>query len=331
MKRVAVLGAGSWGTALAKVLADKGHPVALWARRPEVAASIARQHKNEAYLPDVTLPDNLEATSDLAEALHDVAAVVVVVPSHGLRDIARRAKTLLPKGTLVISATKGVENDSLRLMSEVLSEELGDARIAALGGPSFAHEVARGLPTNVAVASRDADAAAEAQALFAADHFRVYTTDDVVGLELGGAIKNVIALAVGACDGLGLGHNARAGLITRGIAEVTRLATRMGANPQTLAGLGGVGDLVLTCTGDLSRNRRVGIELGRGRALDEVLGEMHMVVEGVRTAKSVYELARREGVDMPITTEVYFALYEGKPPQDAVASLMKRALRPERE
>ena len=330
MTRVAVLGAGSWGTALAKVLGDDGHEVTLWARRAGIADAINRTHTNEAYLSGIALPDSLRATSDLALALHDAQAVVVVVPSHGLREIARRARPLLAKGTLVITATKGIENDSLRLMSEVLEEELDEARICALGGPSFADEVARRLPTNVVIASRDPDAAAEAQALFATDRFRVYTSDDVIGVELGGAIKNVIALAVGACDGLGLGHNARAGLITRGIAEVTRLATHMGANPQTLAGLSGVGDLVLTCTGDLSRNRRVGIELGHGRALDEVLGGMHMVVEGVRTAKSVYALALREGVDMPITTEVYLALYEGKAPGDAVASLLGRALRPER-
>jgi glycerol-3-phosphate dehydrogenase (NAD(P)+) len=334
MTRVAVLGAGSWGTALAKHLAQKGYATRLWARNPELAARIDRTRQNPGYLPGVMLPDALFVTSDLATALADAELVLVVVPSHGLRELARKFAPLLPGSAIVVSATKGIENDSLMLMTQVLLAELGQAaepRLCALGGPSFAREVAADLPTAVSVASTDLDTAQRAQAWLAGDRFRVYSTEDVVGVEVGGALKNVIAIAAGAADGLGFGHNARAGLITRGIAEISRLALQLGANPQTLAGLSGMGDLVLTCTGDLSRNRSVGIELGRGRSLEDVLGEMTMVAEGVRTAKSAFDLARRENVDMPITTEVYRALYEGKSPISAVESLLGRALRAERD
>ncbi|MFI5305994.1 MAG: NAD(P)H-dependent glycerol-3-phosphate dehydrogenase [Polyangiales bacterium] len=334
MTRAAVLGAGSWGTALAKHLAQKGYATHLWARNPELADRIERTKQNPGYLAGIELPDALSVTSDLALALADAELVLVVVPSHGLRDLARRFAPLLQADALIVSATKGIENDSLMLMTQVLLAELGRAtepRLCALGGPSFAREVARGLPTAVSVASTDLETAQRAQALLASDRFRVYSTEDVIGVEVGGALKNVIAIAAGAADGLGFGHNARAGLITRGIAEIARLAIHLGANPQTLAGLSGMGDLVLTCTGDLSRNRSVGMELGRGRALTDVLGEMTMVAEGVRTAKSAFDLARRENVDMPITTEVYRALYEGKSPISAVESLLGRALRPERD
>lgn len=333
MSGLAILGAGSWGTALAKLVADKGIAVRLWVRRAELADAIRRTHRNAAYLPDAELPANLLATSDLAEAVAGADAVFVVVPSHGLRDLARRLAPLLGANVPVVSATKGIENDSLMLMTEILAQELrlGDARLCAVGGPSFAREVALGMPTAVCVAGRDADTARHIQELLASDRFRVYTTDDLTGLELGGALKNVIAIAVGAADGLGFGHNARAGLITRGIAEVARLATHLGANPQTLAGLSGLGDLVLTCTSDLSRNRTVGLALGRGRSLQDVLADMHMVAEGVRTAKSAHDLALREGVELPITAEVFRALYEGKSPSAAVASLLGRALRAERD
>jgi glycerol-3-phosphate dehydrogenase (NAD(P)+) len=334
MTRVAVLGAGSWGTALARQLANKGLATRLWARTPELARQIASTRVNAAYLPGVELPAALEVTSDLGEALSGADRVLFVVPSHGLRELARRTAALVPEGALIVTATKGIENQSLMLMTQVLEQELGASaapRLCALGGPSFAKEVANGMPTTVCVASRNERAAREVQTLLASDRFRVYTTDDVVGVELGGALKNVIALAAGAADGLGFGHNARAGLITRGIAEMTRLATQLGAHPQTLAGLSGMGDLVLTCTGDLSRNRTVGLELGRGKSLSDVLGAMNMVAEGVRTAKSAHDLAAREGVDMPITTEVYKALYEGKSPISAVESLFGRALRAERD
>jgi glycerol-3-phosphate dehydrogenase (NAD(P)+) len=334
MTRVAVLGAGSWGTALAKHLAAKAVPTRLWARSPSLAREIATRRENAAYLAGVALPEALSVTSDLGEALDGAGTVLFVVPSHGLRELVRATRPLLHSETAVVSATKGIENETLMLMTEVLEEELGAAfaqRTCALGGPSFAREVALEMPTVVCVASRSERTACNVQELLASERFRVYTTEDVIGVELGGALKNVIAIAAGAADGLGFGHNARAGLITRGIAEISRLATQMGANPQTLAGLSGMGDLVLTCTGDLSRNRTLGMELGRGRSLHEVLGQMTMVAEGVRTARSAYELARRENVDMPITAEVYKALYEGKSPISAVESLLGRALRAERD
>jgi glycerol-3-phosphate dehydrogenase (NAD(P)+) len=334
MTRVAVLGAGSWGTALAKHLARKGLPTRLWARSAALAREIATRRENAAYLAGVAMPADLLVTSDLTRALEGASTVLFVVPSHGLRELARTCRPLLQRDMAVVSATKGIENESLMLMTEVLEQELGAEfadRTCALGGPSFAREVALDMPTVVCVASRSEQAACDVQAQLASERFRVYTTDDVIGVELGGALKNVIAIAAGAADGLGFGHNARAGLITRGIAEISRLATQMGANPQTLAGLSGMGDLVLTCTGDLSRNRTLGMELGRGRSLQQVLGEMTMVAEGVRTARSAYALAQRERVDMPITGEVYKALYEGKSPISAVESLLGRALRAERD
>jgi glycerol-3-phosphate dehydrogenase (NAD(P)+) len=333
MTRVAVLGAGSWGTALAKHLAAKGIETRVWARGRKLAGEIEARRENAAYLSGVALPAGVRVTSELAQALDGATAVLFVVPSHGLRELVRQCRPLLHADMAVVSASKGIENQTLMLMTDVLEQELGEAfadRTCALGGPSFAREVALEMPTVVCVASRREQTACDVQALLASDRFRVYTTDDVVGVELGGALKNVIAIAAGAADGLGFGHNARAGLITRGIAEISRLATHMGANPHTLAGLSGMGDLVLTCTGDLSRNRTLGMELGRGRALEQVLGEMTMVAEGVRTARSAYELSQREGVDMPITTEVYKALYEGKSPISAVESLLGRALRAER-
>jgi glycerol-3-phosphate dehydrogenase (NAD(P)+) len=334
MMRVAVLGAGSWGTALARHVAGKGLPVRLWARGRALADDIDRRRENKCYLPGVVLPEHVQVSSELEHVLEDAGTVLFVVPSHGLRELARACRPLIARDAAIVSATKGIENGTLMLMTQVLDEELGasfSARLCALGGPSFAREVALEMPTAVCVASTHEQTACDVQALLASDRFRVYTTEDVVGVELGGALKNVIAIAAGAADGLGFGHNARAGLITRGIAEISRLATQMGANPQTLAGLSGMGDLVLTCTGDLSRNRTLGIELGRGRPLQTVLGEMTMVAEGVRTAKSAYDLARRENVDMPITSEVYQALYEGKSPISAVESLLGRALRAERD
>ncbi|XXY53818.1 NAD(P)H-dependent glycerol-3-phosphate dehydrogenase [Sorangium sp. So ce269] len=329
MANVAVIGAGAWGTALAKLLADKGNPTALWAHQGELAERIGRERQNHRYLPGVELPGSLRATSDLEEALRGAELVVVVVPSHALREVVREAGRHIPRGALVCSATKGIENDSLMLMSEVLVDELGRAaepRLSYLSGPSFAREVAAGQPTTVVVAGRSERETHAVQRLLATDRFRVYWSDDVVGVEVGGALKNVIAIAAGIGDGLGLGHNARAGLITRGLAEMARMAAAKGANLLTLAGLSGMGDLVLTCTGELSRNRTVGIEMGRGRKLDEILAGLGHVAEGVKTAKSAYELANKLGVSAPISVEVYRMLYEGKPPQQAVVDLMTRAL-----
>ncbi|MBC7172606.1 MAG: NAD(P)-dependent glycerol-3-phosphate dehydrogenase, partial [Polyangiaceae bacterium] len=269
----------------------------------------------------------------LEEALEGATLVVPVIPTHGLRDVLPQASKLIHPEAFVLSATKGVEQGTLKLVSQVFEELLPPAmheRLTFLGGPSFAKEVAARLPSAVIVAGSRAESTKAVQSMLTTDRFRAYTTDDVVGVELGGALKNVIAIAAGIADGLGYGSNTRAALITRGLAEISRLAIELGAHPLTLAGLGGMGDLVLTCTGDLSRNRRVGMELGRGRSLEDILGETSMVAEGVRTAKSAYELAVREGIDMPITREVYSMLYEGKPPAEVVATLMGRPLRAER-
>jgi glycerol-3-phosphate dehydrogenase (NAD(P)+) len=334
MSKLAVLGAGSWGTALAKALAERNQEVVLWARSPEIASRIDSERENSAYLPGIRLPDHVRTTHDLAGAVRGASSVYFVVPSHGLREVVAQAAPHLPAVGPLVSATKGIENDSLRLMSQVIEDVVPSGmrhRVCALGGPSFARETALGMPTAVCIASCDAELAGKVQAELASDRLRVYTTDDVVGVEVGGALKNVMAIAVGAADGLGFGHNARAALITRGLAEMSRLAIHLGAHPMTLAGLSGLGDLVLTCTGDLSRNRSVGLELGRGRTLSAVLSEMRMVAEGVRTAKSAHALALREQVDMPITREVHAALYEGKPPLAAVESLLARVPRPERD
>jgi glycerol-3-phosphate dehydrogenase (NAD(P)+) len=334
MERVAVLGAGSWGTALAKLLADQGLRTVLWARRTDQAAHIQQSRQNEAYLPGFELPDTLEATSELDRALDGAQMVVSVVPTHGLREVLERAAPLVPPGVPIVSATKGIENETLKLVSQIFEDHWpADAHgnLTYLGGPSFAREVAAGIPTAVSVAGRDPAVGNVVQHAFATQRFRVYYTEDVMGVELGGALKNVVAIAAGAADGLGFGHNTRAALITRGLAEISRLAIHMGANALTMAGLSGMGDLVLTCTGDLSRNRSVGLQLGKGRTLDDILGGMTMVAEGVRTTKSAHMLAEREGVEMPITAEIYRVLYENKSAMEAVVSLMTRRLKHERQ
>lgn len=332
--RTCVLGAGSFGTSLAKLLADQGHPTRLWARRESVADAIQGDRENQAYLPGFALPDTLEATSDLEYALADAELILCVVPTHGIRSVLEQAAPLIGDGVPIVSGIKGIENDSLMLVSEMFEDVLPDSRhhqLTYLGGPSFAKEVAAGVPTAVCIAGRDEAIVAKAQHAFTTDRFRVYSTEDVVGVELGGALKNVVAIATGIADGLGFGLNTRAGLITRGLAEISRLAIAKGANPLTLAGLAGMGDLVLTCTGDLSRNRNVGLQLGQGKSLAEVLDSMQMVAEGVRTTKSASALSDRMGVDMPITKEVYAMLYDDKPAIDVVGDLMKRPLRAERE
>jgi glycerol-3-phosphate dehydrogenase (NAD(P)+) len=327
--QITVLGAGAWGTALAKVLADKDNPTLLWSHRADLATSINAEQVNTRYLPSAKLPSTLRATGDLKEALAGAELVVVVVPSHALRGVIHEAREHIPTGALLCSATKGIENDSLMLMSEVLLDELGDgvlARLTYLSGPSFAKEVALGQPTAVVVAGSGRRETVAVQHAFATDRFRVYSSSDVTGVELGGAVKNVMAIAAGACDGLGFGHNARAGMITRGLAEMGRVAAKMGANPLTLAGLSGLGDLILTCTGDLSRNRTVGFELGKGRTLEDILATLGHVAEGVKTTKSTYDLSRKLGVEMPITQEVYRVLYENKSPRQAVTDIMTRPL-----
>jgi glycerol-3-phosphate dehydrogenase (NAD(P)+) len=329
MINVAVLGAGAWGTALAKLLADKQHPTRIWSHRPDLVTQINEGRVNARYLPSAELPPNLVASADLEETLRGADLVVTVVPSHALRGVMREARPFMPPSALICSATKGIENESLALMSEVLLQELGHAtqpRLTYLSGPSFAKEVAQRQPTVVVVAGTSESETEAVQRAFATDRFRVYSSSDVIGVEIGGALKNVIAIAAGAGDGLGFGHNSRAALITRGLSEIGKLAARRGANPLTVAGLSGMGDLVLTCTGELSRNRTVGYEMGKGRSLDDVLATLGHVAEGVKTAKSAYDLGIKLDVDMPITQEVYRVLYEQKSPRQAVADLMTRAL-----
>ena len=333
-KRAAVIGAGSWGTALAKVLADNGYSVRLWGRDPGLVAAINASHENPRYLAGIALPTEVAATADINVALEGAEIVLVVVPSHALRENALALKNKLPKGVPIVNAMKGIENESLELPSQILEEVLPSnlhPQLTYLSGPSFAKEVAMGIPTAVLVAGKSEPFAQAAQEALTNQRLRVYTTDDVVGVEVGGALKNVVAIAAGMADGLELGHNSRAALITRGLAEIGRLGRSLGAHPLTVSGLSGMGDLVLTCTGDLSRNRHVGIELGRGRKLADVLGEMTMVAEGVRTARSAYALSRREQVEMPITEGVYRILYENSDPRDELEELMSRTPRPERD
>ena len=329
--RATVLGGGSWGTALAIQLARNGHDTVLWDRNPDRCEAINRDHKNPRYLKDVLLPDALRAQPDLAEATAHAEILVPVVPSHALRGVLEAARGAMASNAIVCCATKGVEDETLVTMADVCRQTIGEgAEIALLYGPSFALELARGLPTAVVVAG-EAAAAQHAAEAFHGDCLRTYTTDDVVGVCIGGSLKNVMAIACGVSDGLGLGSNARAALITRGLAEITRLAVAMGANPLTMMGLAGMGDLVLTCTGNLSRNRRVGLGMGAGRSLDEVCEEIGEVAEGVTTASSAHKLAERLEVEMPITHQVYAMLYEGKPAVQGLMELMGRQRRDERD
>ena len=334
MMKIGVIGAGSWGTTLANLLAKKGYEVTLWVYEQDLAARLSETRINDLYLDGITLSPNLSYSNDLADAVQGRQALLLVSPSQVMRPVLNQLKQYLSDDCLLISAAKGIENDSLLTMSEVLQEVLGTdvkQRSAFLSGPSFAREVAAEQPTAVAVASDDLAVACQVQEMFSTEYFRVYTNQDVVGIEIGGALKNVIALAAGVADGLGFNHNARAALITRGLAEIARLGEALGAQEATFSGLAGMGDLVLTCTGDLSRNRSVGIELGRGRKLDEILNQMRMVAEGVKTTLSAYQLATKLGVAMPITEQMYQILYKEKDPQQAVADLMNRALSSEDE
>ena len=311
-------------------LARVGHDAVLWARDAALVADMRQRRANAVYLPDVRFPDGLRVTADVQEVLADTDLVVWAVPSHGTRDVLQRVAPLIRPGTIVVSATKGLEQGTLFRVSEIFLQELGaGSRVAVLSGPSFAAELARQLPTAVSVASSDAAAVARVQAEFRAPHFRLYGTADVVGVEIGGATKNVIAIAAGVVEGLGLGHNALAGLITRGLAEISRLACAAGARPETLAGLTGLGDLVLTCTGTLSRNRHVGVELARGRPLQDVLAGMKMVAEGVRTTDAALALAARYGVELPIASQVAHLLAGRKDARTALEELMLRPQRAE--
>jgi glycerol-3-phosphate dehydrogenase (NAD(P)+) len=325
---VAVLGGGSWGTALAAHLARSAHAVRLWVHDPDLARQVAGRHENPRYLPGLALPPLL-ATSDLAQALAGAEIAMVAVPSEFCRPTYRALRPSLEADTLLVSATKGLELHTLRRMSEVAMEEAPGHPVAVLSGPSFALEVAQGQPTTVVVASDDLKVAEGVQRAVSSRTFRAYSSDDVRGVELGGALKNVIAIAAGIVDGLGYGHNTVAALITRGLAEMTRLAVALGARPDTLSGLAGLGDLVLTCTGALSRNRRVGQALGAGRSLEQALRDLDMVAEGVRTTVAACALAEAAGVEMPIARQMRAVLYEGKPPRDGVEELMLRSLKRE--
>jgi glycerol-3-phosphate dehydrogenase (NAD(P)+) len=334
MADIAVIGSGSYGTCLAILAGNAGHDVHLWCRGAELAAELEATRVNAPYLPNFTLPPAVKVTADLHTAVRGKQIVVGVTPSHGIRDVLGRAAGWLDPDAIVVNASKGLEDGSLDTIDQVYAS-IFPARIAAraayLSGPTFANEIAAGMPSAIVLAGRDADTTTYAQKVLSNDRFRIYTTDDVVGVLVGGAIKNVIAIAAGVSDGLGMGSNARAALITRGLAEITRIGVAMGAQPATFAGLSGMGDLVLTCSGDASRNRKVGMALGQGRTMAEILGEMRMVAEGVKTTKVAHELAKKLGVPAPITDVMHSIVHAGAPARVAITQLMTRALRAERD
>lgn len=330
--RIGVVGAGSWGTALANLLALKGFMIDLWAFEKEVKEQIESLKMNNEFLPGVPLSDRIIPSNDIKGVVKGKDLVLVVVPSHVMRETAHHIREHISKETIIVSASKGIENKTHLTMSGVLREilyETNEDSFAVLSGPSFAREVVKKVPTVVAVASKNPEVAGYVQHVFATPYFRVYTNNDMVGVEMGGAVKNVIAIAAGMIEGLGLGLNTRAALITRGLTEIRRLGLKLGANPRTFAGIAGVGDLVLTCTGDVSRNHTVGKKIGEGMKLDDILSEMRMVAEGVKTAASVYNLSKSLGVEMPICHEIYHILYDGVSPKEAVHRLMTRDLKQE--
>jgi glycerol-3-phosphate dehydrogenase (NAD(P)+) len=326
--KVAVIGAGSWGTAVAKIATASARTV-LWARRPELAEEVRTRHTNQRYLGDTPLPAVLDATADLGDAVADAAYVVMAVPSHGFRDILAALAPHLGRGVPVVSLTKGVEQGSLLRMTEIVSEVAPDRPVGVLTGPNLAREVLDGYPTASVVAMTDAEVAAALQGLLSTETFRVYTNPDVIGCEVAGALKNVMAIASGMADGMGFGDNTRAALITRGLAELTRLGIALGGEPLTFSGLAGMGDLVATCISRQSRNRGVGEQLGRGRTLDEIVADMQMVAEGVKTSRAVVELASRHGVEMPIAEQVVAVLYGGRRAADVIPALMLRQAKAE--
>ncbi len=330
--KIGVVGAGSWGTAIANLLAWKGFKIDLWAFEKEVKDQIETYRENKIFHPGFSLSTNISPSNDITEVVSGKDLIAIVVPSHVMRQISRNMSGHVSSNSILVSASKGIENHTHLTMSGVLREtlpEIQENAFAVLSGPSFAKEVAMQFPTVVSVASRDLQVAENVQRVFATSYFRVYTNNDMIGVELGGAVKNIIAIASGIVDGLGLGLNTRAALITRGLTEIRRLGLRMGANPHTFAGIAGVGDLILTCTGDLSRNHMVGKKIGQGMKLKDILSETQTVAEGVKTAKSVYNLSRKLGVEMPISHEVYHILYDNVPPKDACIRLMSRDLRQE--
>jgi glycerol-3-phosphate dehydrogenase (NAD(P)+) len=329
MTLIAVLGAGSWGTTLANLLASKGDTVRIWAYEPEVVEAINQRHENPVFLPGVPLAPALRAYGDAREAVAGAPVIVSAAPSHAVRSVVSGLQGGVQPGALAVSATKGIESDTLALMSDVFDETLPEVRFAALSGPSFALEVCQGQPTLVVAAARNEATARDVQRIFATPRFRVYSHDDVVGVELAGALKNVIAIAAGILEGLGMGHNPRAALITRGLAEITRLGVALGASPLTFAGLAGMGDLILTTTGDLSRNRALGVALAQGQSLDDYRAAHRSVAEGANTSKAGAALGARMGVELPITEKVCEVLFSGKPAREGIAELMARELKSE--
>jgi glycerol-3-phosphate dehydrogenase (NAD(P)+) len=329
--KLSVIGAGSFGTAMSVVAARNNNDVVLWAHDPKVAEAIRETHTNPLYLPNIEVPGGVRPTSDLREAAAFGDVLFMIVPSHHYRNVLTQLKESLRNPVTVISGTKGIENQTLERMSEITTSVLGDrlAAFSVLSGPTFAVESAKGFPTAAVIASRDVATAQRMQQALSSPTFRMYHSEDVVGVELAGSLKNVIAIAAGVLEGLGLGYNTTAALITRGLHEITRIGIALGGRPETFAGLAGMGDLVLTCTGALSRNRSLGVALGRGKKLQEILSETREVAEGVKTSKSAKELAERHGIEMPITTEMYRVLYEGESPRDALQRLMTRSLKAE--
>ncbi len=330
--KIGVIGAGSWGTALANLLALKGFAVDLWVFEEEVCRQISEQGENIDFLPEIKLSENIFPSNDIERAVAEKNFLLIATPSHVFRDTAQKMAEFLEKDAIVVSASKGIENKTRVTMSGIMKEiflKISGKNLAVLSGPSFAREVGMRLPTVITAASADPETAAFVQRLFAAPYFRVYTSGDVIGAELGGAVKNVIAIAAGMADGMGLGLNARAALITRGLAEISRLGIKLGANSHTFAGPAGAGDLILTCTGNLSRNHTVGKKIGEGKKIEDILSGMRMVAEGVKTAKSVYNLSIKLGVEMPISHEIYRILYEDISPKEALKRLMSRDLRHE--
>jgi glycerol-3-phosphate dehydrogenase (NAD(P)+) len=329
--KISVIGAGSFGTAMAVIAAGRGHDVLLWAHDPKVAESIAATRRNTFYLPDVELDARIRATNSLEEAAAFTDTHFMVVPSHHYRGVLTQLAGQMSRPMRIISGTKGIENESLERISEVAKSALGDqlSHFATLSGPTFASETAQGHPTAAVIASHDLAFAQELQEALSCNTFRLYSSDDVVGVEIAGSLKNVIAIAAGVLEGLGLGSNTNAALVTRGLHEITRLGMGLGGRLETFAGLAGMGDLVLTCTGSLSRNRSVGVALGRGKALEQILAETRLVAEGVKTSRSARFLAEKHGIEMPITTEMFRVLYENEAPRDAIARLMSRSLKQE--
>lgn len=329
--KIAVIGSGSWGSAVSVLLAGKGYDVWLWSWKSEETNRLCRDRENKEFLPGVKFPDNIVCSHDMAECVKGAELVVCAAPSPATRTTARQIGEVISAGQAIVNISKGIEEDSLKRLSQVYAEEAPNAKLAVMSGPSHAEEVSRGIPTTNVVASDDRVLAEKIQDIFMSENFRVYTSDDMIGVELGGALKNVIALCAGISDGLGFGDNTKAALMTRGIAEITRLGTAMGARTETFAGLSGIGDLIVTCTSMHSRNRRAGILLGQGNSLEKTLKEVHMVVEGVNTATAAYKLAKKYNVSMPITEEAYKILFEGKNAREAVVDLMTRGKKHESE